>query len=249
MGRRVVYAPAASRSSSPACRHLPERPPCADPGARDTLGALAQRRGDPDRAVTYLTHALAIQRALRADSAVAASLNFLGFVYATDFAEYDRALDYQLESLRIRERLGGDQEAIATTLNSLGVVYGRLRQRDRALALFRRALALHGAVGAEARAAATLSNMGDLLLEQGDAMGALAYHRESLAIRTAVGDRWALSLARRNIGLTYVAMGRLDAAYAEISAAMRLGEGTGNRGLATRNLLETVWKRQVAAVA
>jgi len=205
--------------------------------ALSTLGALAQRRGDPDRAVAYLADALRIQRALGADSAAAASLTLLGFVYASDFAEYDRALAHQHEALRIRERLGGDPEALATTLNGLGVVYGRLRQGDRALALFRRALALHRAAGADARAAATLSNIGDFLLERGDLAGALAHHRESLALRQAVGDRWALSLARRNIALTYLAMGRPDAAYAELTAALRLGERTGNRGLAARNLL------------
>jgi diguanylate cyclase (GGDEF)-like protein len=202
-----------------------------------SLGALAQRRGDPARAVAHLDRALAIQRALGADSAVAASLNLLGFVHATDFADYDRGLAYQLESLRVRERLGGDPTGLATTLNSLGVVYQRLRQHDRALALFTRALSLYRDAGAEGRAAATLSNLGDLRLAGGDAAGALADHRASLALRRRVGDRWSLSLAHRNVGLTYLALGRTADAHVALAEAMRLGAGTGNRGLAARNLL------------
>jgi diguanylate cyclase (GGDEF)-like protein len=79
--------------------------------------------------------------------------------------------------------------------------------------------------------------MGDLCLEQGDAAGALSYHLQSLAVRETVGDRWALSLARRNLALAYLAMGRTADAHDEMTVAMRLGAGTGNRGLAARNLL------------
>ncbi|GLC26131.1 tetratricopeptide repeat-containing diguanylate cyclase [Roseisolibacter agri] len=200
-------------------------------------GALAQRRGDPGRAAALLEDALARQRALRRDSAVAFTLNLLGFVYATDFAEYDRALAYQLESLEIHERIGSDAEALASTLNSLGVIYGRLRQGARAMQLFERALAQYRRVGADARAASTLSNMGDELLAQGDAAGALERHRASLAIRERVGDRWSLSLAHRNLALAQLAMGRPEAAQRELATAMQFGAGTGNRGLTVRNLL------------
>jgi diguanylate cyclase (GGDEF)-like protein len=205
--------------------------------ALTALGALAQRRGDPVRAVAHLSDALEHQRAIGADSAVAATLTLLGFIHTSDYAEYDRALALQLESLRIRERLQNDRPGLATTVNSLGVIYARLRQHDRAMELYRRALALHREAGAGGRAASTLTNMGDLLLEQGDPAGALRHHRESLALRRVVGDRWALSLAHRNIALTYLALGRLPDARAELDTAMRLGAGTGNQGLTVRNLL------------
>jgi diguanylate cyclase (GGDEF)-like protein len=207
--------------------------------ALGSLGALAQRQGDPERAARHLEEALTLQRAARADSAAASTLNFVGFIYATDLADYDRALSYQLESLRIRERLG-HPGPLATTLNSLGVVYGRLREYDRAHAYYARALATHRALGdsgGTTRAAATLSNMGDLRLEQGDPAGALAHHRESLRLREAVGDRWSRSLGHRNVGLALLALGRRDAAQTAVAAALRLGEGTANRGLAVRNQL------------
>jgi diguanylate cyclase (GGDEF)-like protein len=205
--------------------------------ALTALGALAQRRGEPAAAVGHLNDALELQRAIGADSAAASSLTLLGFIHASDFAEYDRALSLQLESLRIRERLRNDRPGLATTVNSLGVIYARLRQHEHAMTLYRRALALHREVGAGARAAATLTNMGDLLLEQGDLPGALRHHRESLTLRQEIGDRWALSLAHRNLAQTYIAMGRLGDAQAELATAMQLGAGTGNQGLTVRNLL------------
>ncbi|MDF1504767.1 tetratricopeptide repeat protein, partial [Roseisolibacter sp. H3M3-2] len=202
-------------------------------------GVLAQRRGEPERAAGHFTEALALQRAAGADSAAASSLNYLGFVYATDLPDYGRALGYQLESLRLRERLG-HPAPLASTLNSLGVLYGRLHEYDRAHGYYARALDLYRALGdsgGRGRAAGTLSNMGDLHLERGDARGGLAYHRESLRMRAPVGDRWSLSLAHRNVALAQLALGRPAAARAEMDTAMRLGAGTGNRGLTVRNLL------------
>ncbi|HEU4630348.1 MAG TPA: tetratricopeptide repeat-containing diguanylate cyclase [Gemmatimonadaceae bacterium] len=204
--------------------------------AISNLGTIAQRRGDPLRAVELFEEALVVQREIGAPREIANSLNNLGFVYSTDLAEYGVALDYHLEARRLRDPLR-DTAAIALSLNNIGIVYGRLRQYDLALAYFDSALVLRRAQGSTARVAATLSNIGDMYQERGAYARALAPHRESLRLRRQVGDRSAIALAHRNLGVAYLALGQLDSAHAELTEALRIGDEVGDRGLAVRNLL------------
>jgi diguanylate cyclase (GGDEF)-like protein len=204
--------------------------------ALSNLGSIAQRRGDPERAVRLFAQALVIQRALGDTHEIANSLNNLGFVYSTDLAEYDRSLGHHLEALRLREQLR-DSGAIALSLNNIGIVYDRLRQYDRALVHFRRALAIRRALDLQPRIAATLDNIGSVYLEIDSLDRALDAHRESLEIRDRQKDRSAVSLAHRNVGMVYLAMHRPTDARREVREALRIGDSVGDRGLGVRNRL------------
>jgi diguanylate cyclase (GGDEF)-like protein len=201
--------------------------------ALSNLGTLAQRVGEPNRAVDLFTRALAIQRATNNDREVANSLNNLGFVYSTDLADYPKSLVDHLESLQIRERLG-DKASIALSLNNIGIVYARLHEYDNALDYFARALDLRRLAGNKTRIASTLNNIGDTYLDQGDFPRALAAQREALAIREPLGDRSTIALSHRNIGLVYLKMHWLDSAKAELTQAMTLSSQTSDRGLAVQ---------------
>lgn len=201
--------------------------------AMSNLGTLAQRVGEPHRAVDLFTRALAIQRAVGNDREVANSLNNLGFVYSTDLADYPKSLALHLESLAIRQRLA-DNSAIALSLNNIGIVYGRLREYDKALDYFGRALDLRRKSGNEARVASTLNNIGDTYLDKGDLPRALDNQREALAIRERLNDRSAIALSHRNIGLVMLRMNRPDSARQELQLAMSLASQTTDRGLAAQ---------------
>ena len=201
--------------------------------ALNNLGALAQRIGDPKRAVDLFNEALAVQRAAGNDRDIANSLNNLGFVYSTDLADYTKSLTYHLEALSIRERLG-DKGSIALSLNNIGIVYGRLREYARAQANFDRALTLRQELGNKGRVAATLNNIGDTYLDAGDLLRALAYQRQALDLRAALDDRSAIALSHRNVGAVYLAMHRLPDARRELLEAMEISKGLSDKGLATQ---------------
>jgi two-component system, cell cycle response regulator len=202
--------------------------------ALSNLGTLAQRMGNPRRALDLFHEALAIQRTARSEVDVANSLNNLGFVYSTDLADYAKSLDYHLEALSIRQRLG-DKAAIALSMNNIGIVYGRLRQPRRALEHYGKALAIRRELGNQSRVAATLNNIGDTYSEMGDLHRALAAQREALSIRAQLGDRSAVALSHHNLGLIYVAMHKLDVARAEFETAQKMvAEAGGDRGLAVQ---------------
>ncbi|HTE44791.1 MAG TPA: tetratricopeptide repeat-containing diguanylate cyclase [Gemmatimonadaceae bacterium] len=201
--------------------------------ALSNLGSLAQRVGDPRRAVNLFEQALSIQRTIGIDRETSNSLNNLGFVYSTDLADYTKALTYHLEAFAIRERLG-DKSATALSLNNIGIVFDRLRSYDRALSYFDRALAMRRELGNKARIASTLDNMGDTYLSKGEISKALSAQREALALRAGLDDRSAIGLSHRNLGMVYLAMHRADSAKIEMLEALRLSDQVGDKGLAVR---------------
>jgi diguanylate cyclase (GGDEF)-like protein len=205
----------------------------AEARATSNLGSLAQRMGDPSRAVDYFNRALSLQRAVGNDREIANSLNNLGFVYSTDFADYPRSLTDHLEALSIRERIG-DKQGVALSLNNIGIVYGRLRQYDRALAYFDRALVLRRELGNKPRVSSTLSNIGDTYLDMGDTERALRYQRDALAIRIAMNDRSAIAMSHRNIGLILLKRHDLDGARQELLEAMQMVTALGDKGQAVQ---------------
>jgi diguanylate cyclase (GGDEF)-like protein len=201
--------------------------------ALNLLGSIAQRRGDPVRALDHFTHALEAVGENGSPSVRAMALNNLGFVYATDLADYDHGLDRHLKALEIRERLG-DEGDVALSLNNIGIVYSRLRQTDRALEYFERALALRRKVGPAGRLAATLNNIGDAHFERGEPEKAIAAHQEALEIRKRIGDRSAETLSHRSLAAVYMSLGRLADAHRELDEGLVLSDAVGDKGLAAQ---------------
>jgi diguanylate cyclase (GGDEF)-like protein len=204
--------------------------------ALNHLGSIARRRGDPVGAVDLFTQALEAARMGASESDIAMSLNNLGYVYSTDLADYELALDHHLKALAIRERLG-DEADVALSLNNIGIVYSRLRDNDRALDYFERALVLRRRLGTAPRVAGTLHNIGDAHLERGDLEAALQAHQEALDLRTRVGDRSEMALSHAALGSVYLAMNRLVDAEHELEQALALGDAVGDKGLAVGNRL------------
>ena len=175
--------------------------------AINNLGVIAQRGGNALEAVGRFETSLTIYRELGSQADIANSLNNLGFVHGTDLADYEKSLEYHVEALRVREELE-DANAIALSLNNIGIVYARLREHQRALQYFERSLELRRANDAVNRSAGTLSNMGDVYLELGNPAKAFDYHQQSLEIRRRIGEKPGVANSLKNLALVYAAMNK-----------------------------------------
>ena len=144
--------------------------------ALNNLGVIDQRRGDGPGAMTLFEASLRLYRQAGLQLEIAAELNNLGFVASSMLADYDRALAYQLEALKIREALG-DENAIALSMNNIGIIYDRTGDFDKAIECFQQSLELRKGTNAQNRIAATLTNLGDVYLEKGDLQKALRRNR------------------------------------------------------------------------
>lgn len=219
-------------------RALAER--ANDPKGRaraiNNLGVIAQRSGNAVVAIGYFEQSLAIYREIDSQLETSNSLNNLGFVHGTDLADYEKSLEYHVEALRVREALK-DDNAIALSLNNIGIIYDRLGDHARALDYFGRSLALREKTGTINRSAGTLSNIGDVHLEDGNLPEALAYHQRSLEIRRRTGEKPAIANSLRSLGSIRAAMGEPAAARAHLNGALAISREIGDRANETGSLL------------
>ena len=122
------------------------------------------------------------------DADAAKSYNHIGRVYEAQ-GDYDRAMEYFLKALAIREKvLGTEHSDTAASYNNIGLVYDYKDDYDRALEYHLKALAIYEKVlGTEHSATAmSYNNIGIVYAVKGDHDRALEYHLKALAIREKV---------------------------------------------------------------
>jgi diguanylate cyclase (GGDEF)-like protein len=204
--------------------------------ALNNLGVIDQRRGNGAAAMALFDASLRLYRQAGLQLEIAAELSNLGFVASSLLADYDRALAYQLEALKIRESLG-DRNAIALSMNNIGIIYDRTGNFDKAIESYQQSLELRKGTSAQNRIAATLTNLGDVYLEKGDLQNALDAQQQSLALRRQVGDPEGTAFSLSRLGKVYTRMGRYDLARQDLDQALAGAEKTGDRNTAADALL------------
>jgi len=155
-----------------------------------TLVSVRLSMGHAEDGLKPGMEALAIGRAIGADSVVLKSLVNLGLCYIT-LGDYDRALEYmnQANSVAPQPFLRDDRRQVYTNTGNL---YFYLRDYGEAAANYSRALEQARQVQNKASIALLLTNLGEAALEQGDVATASRCNSEALEIRREMHDEAAL---------------------------------------------------------
>ena len=103
-------------------------------------------------------------------------------------ASLKSALEKYQQALGLWHELG-DQRGEAITLNSIGLAYESLGEKQKALDYYNQALHIARAVGDRPGEATMLSNIGTVYSSLGEKQKALDYYNQALPLRRAVGDR------------------------------------------------------------
>ena len=98
--------------------------------AYNAEGWVKMKIGHPQQAIPYFEKALNIAKMKNFNEQTKFLLNNMAQAY-TDMASYDKALDYNFQSLEIRER-EGDPTSISITYNNIGSVYSYLKNYESA---------------------------------------------------------------------------------------------------------------------
>jgi diguanylate cyclase (GGDEF)-like protein len=141
---------------------------------------------------------------------VCRSLTEIGTLY-WHLGEFDRALEFQYEALKLCESISALdlQEAV---LNNLGLVYFKMGNLEEALAAHQRSLSLKETRGNRAGIAKSLTNIGIIHRNLGHGQIALECHQKSLDYYREVDDRRGVSQCLLNIGLVHEDLGNHDQA-------------------------------------
>ena len=210
------------------------------------LGVMFDEQRDDTRAIERLEEALAIEREIGDERAIARELNSLGAVHR-NIGDHDPAEALLTESLMRRRRMG-DVAGIATVLTNLGILAIDRGRPEEAIGMLEEALEIDRASGATGGVAYSSSALGAALLRDGRrdealrllASGLGAFHELDDADGIAEGlERLAeaglpddparaarLLLSARSIrererlGLRSIDQAHVDALFASVAAAL-----------------------------
>ncbi len=142
--------------------------------------------------------------------------------------ELDQALAFYEKSLAIREEIGNKQ-AIAVSLNNIGVVYHQKGELGFALDCYEKSLVIKEELGNKQEIAKSLNNIGVIYRMKGELGHALDNYEKSLIIKVILGNKQEIANSLNNIGIIHRMKGELGQAlmYCEKSLAMR--ERLGNK--------------------
>jgi tetratricopeptide (TPR) repeat protein len=126
-------------------------------------------------------------------------------------------------------RTAGDRYEEALTLDSVGLVYSSLGEKQKALDYYNQSLVLWRAVGDRADEATTLNNIGLVYDDLGEKQKALEYYNQALPLTHAAGDRAGEAITLANIGWAYSALGEKQKALEYYNQALPLMRPVGDR--------------------
>ncbi|CAN5342131.1 hypothetical protein BH09BAC3_BH09BAC3_07840 [soil metagenome] len=128
-------------------------------------GFLLGTYGHPSDAIKIFEYGLKIARLKHYDKMTIFILNNLALSYTLK-ADYDRALEYNFESLKIREA-EGDKEMISVAYNNIGLVYHEMQDFENALVFYEKCYQLKIDMKLKRDLDRTLINIGIVLNELG----------------------------------------------------------------------------------
>lgn len=161
---------------------------------------------------------------------------------AGELAEARHCLEQSVAALRD----AGDEEALAFSLNLLGVIHIQSGSFETAVALLTDCAAIYRRLDKSALLLKPLVNLGSVEMRRGNYTTAIAHLQAALPLAKQLNDRRGLTHILNNLGANYVILGDLDAAYAHFAACLPLTEETDYRMVRTaveQNLAEVCGKQ------
>lgn len=146
-------------------------------------------------------------------------LNNIGIIY-TDLGNYDKALDSQFRSLRLREE-EGNKALMQACLNNIGLVFYNLNDFERSLEYFLRAQSLAEELKNTKSQIQTLPNIGLCLIDLKKPEEALSSYERVLSLCASNCDESTIKVVHQGIAVCFHDLGNLEKAKAEASVSLQ----------------------------
>ena len=189
------------------------------------LGNCHKHFGDFQRALEYLTRALAMARELGERSVEARSLSNLGLLY-WEMGDYQEATEPLKSSITIAREIG-NRKLEGSALNNLGLVYDELGDYGQSLGGYHEALESYSGVDFPKGESDTLGNIGGAYLLRGQYRQAMEYYQRAFAISEREGLKPTMSQDLGNLGLCQLGLGQVDEAQKSFDRALLLAREAG----------------------
>ncbi|MDQ2069966.1 tetratricopeptide repeat-containing diguanylate cyclase [Natronospira bacteriovora] len=153
----------------------------------------------------------------------------------TELGDYQQALAYQLDALRLYRDLAAPQEVVEV-LNNMGALHFRLGDLDASLTHFQQARAEAESARLEAGLASAINNIGVIHRNRQQLDEAEAHYLASLAIRERIDERSGISASLNNLAIIAYDRGDLDTSQDYHERALAMNRNIGDRYAIARSL-------------
>ena len=184
-------------------------------------GLIYEAQGLNQYAEEHYLQALQLARSLGDSVTVSRCLNSLGIFYETVVGEYNQALDFYTESLKIKEEFG-NKLSIGITIYNIARVYYLQGDLTTSIQQYLEALAIFEEIEDIIGIQDVYTSVGNIFEIQNDYKQAISYYRQSLSLSKQTGDRLAQSLADLNLGNTYLELGDYERAEAHLDSSYQM---------------------------
>jgi CHAT domain-containing protein/Tfp pilus assembly protein PilF len=157
---------------------------------------------------------------LSRDADVVSTLNEISFVYQ-DKGQYDKALDYLEQALRLAKQLEWDA-GVAKCLKGLGLIYAQLGQYDKAFEYSEQALELNRKLGIDIEVVGDITNIASVYFSWGKWDKALEYSEQALELAHKLKRDDILATTLNNMGMFYATWKQYDKALNYFEQALEL---------------------------
>jgi tetratricopeptide (TPR) repeat protein len=157
----------------------------------------------PDSTLLSAERAADLSRRINYKIGEGAAYNVAGIGYWVN-GELDKAMEYHLKSLKIREDIG-DKNGIAQSLSNIGM----LCNGEQALEYYNKSLRITDEIGDERGSGATAQKIGIIYWNKGEYDKALSYYEKSLKVAKKFDDRKVIAAGLTNIGMVFGKKGEI----------------------------------------
>lgn len=198
------------------------------------LGDAYMFKGEYYRALAYYDKIL--NESLYLDSlGKAKALKSKGSVYS-HLGDYAKALDVQLDALKVYEELNNERK-LAAMLNEIGIVYKNLNLPDKALSYHKRSLAIKEKRNNLAGMAVSYVNIGIVYNQMKNYGLALESYHKSLELKKRINTKKGVAGLYINIGLVYDETKQYEKAEEYYSKALEEAKKSGVKSYEVKALI------------
>lgn len=184
---------------------------------------LFQMANSPEQlraAATTSKQGLILWRALKDDYWAGYSLNKLGLIYR-ELGDWQKALDFYAEALRLRRSVG-DRRGEAATLENFAYLYDSTNRKQQAIDTFKKALQIQRAIGDPLEEGNTLNAIGNVYASLGDRQLAINFHKQALALYKTIRNVFGEAFALKHLATSYAALDDRQTALAYFNEAIAI---------------------------
>jgi signal transduction histidine kinase len=197
-------------------------------------GIFQTNLNDLEGATSTLNYVLGVARRNEITDQLKFVLNTLAITY-TYKGNYDKALDYNLQSLVIREQEGNKSE-ISIACNNIGLVYIQLSDYERALEYFKRSLQLKEEVNDTYDIERCMINIGICYNNLLEYSKAIEHLNEALALCEEGCQDAVLTEGHFALGQAYLGVSNIEGAKRHLNIGLEIAQRDNNKRFETMTL-------------